>query len=154
MRLAPLDTKTAKGPVTYGAAGAKPREEERDWTFSARQNGRIVSALIRDSVGVGTAVIEGEVEPQHDGAYERHTLTLMRRQGGGLTNANDFEFVASLDWPGPLVAFLAHDKAGKAIARADLNNPRQVAAGTRIVCESGHATFSPIEPRSDGADQG
>lgn len=128
--------------ATSGAAKTSTRTTPDRGSLS--RPGKTVSAVIRDSVGVGDMKFEGESEPRWDGSYGRQEIRL-RREGDSFVNSIGFSFDASLDWPGPLVAFVVHDPDGKAVARSALGNPMKVLAGTTVSVNEGSASFTAIE---------
>lgn len=123
--------------------GHKLEPKPRDWRDALRKNARTVGCIVRDTVELGGSKVTGEVEPEHDGAYERQTIRL-RREGDAMVNANEFTFRTSMQWPGPLVKFHVHNSAGKVIAHAIIDPPRDVGAGVRIDAKEGNITFHAI----------
>lgn len=121
-----------------------PMEAPRDWRDRVTKGGRTLSVLVRTVVRMGNERVEGEVEPQHDGAYERCSIRLRRDGDGDVVNANAFSFRCSVDWPGPLVAFLVHDPDGKAIAKARFT-PLAVKAGMELSVDEGKIFFESVE---------
>jgi hypothetical protein len=133
-------------PDEGGTAVMEPprtRDEQRPWQDGLRKGGRTVGVMVRDVVSLMGHDIIGEVEPRHDARYERQPIRL-RREGGGIVNANDFKFESALEWPGPLTAFLVYDADGKAIGRAP-TDPYIVPAGAEISVPEGGARFEPID---------
>ena len=122
----------------------KAKEDPEDKRTKRWNRARVVSVITRETARVGGHEVQGETEPRHDGAYDRHAVRL-RREGEIVVNANDFEFNSSLDWPGPVVGFLVHDEDGKVVGRSDLAKPLRQKAGLKIVVREGKAAFVAVD---------
>ena len=96
-----------------------PKEREEDWRDRVARFGRTCGILVRSTVEVAGDRISGDVEPRHDAAYKRCAIRL-RRDRERILNANELEWVCSVEWPGPMVAFAVFDEAGKMIAKATI----------------------------------
>lgn len=122
--------------------GTNPSSTHTGGTMSPRT----VGVLITDTVEVMGTKITGEVEPGHDPKYERQTVRLVR-DGDHMTNDNDLEFSSSLQWPGPMAAFVVYDGDGKVTHRHDIDENLMIPPNYAFRLRRGNGVFVRAENR-------